>query len=255
MDFHSLMKKKLGGKYDQPKLAADDMAELDGMAKEDNMAMENNMAKEKDNNIEDDKEGAPETDTDEDGQVTPPRSPHLDDAMLTSPPKTTTEKSKKARRMMATFKPRVQCGECDFVGKEGREMDTHRAKKHKKKECDECSFVAELSIVFRRHKIQKHHQKCKSCEFTTAASSALKVHEQAEHGGGVLRTSAGFMITSDASNDLHLELEAPPCQDSANQRSKRKPTKSEYLRREKEVNIENKSRKDIVKSFKDAFKT
>ena len=90
---------------------------------------------------------------------------------------------------MATFKPRVQCGECDFVGKEGREMDTHRAKKHKKKECDECSFVAELSIVFRRHKIQKHHQKCKSCEFTTAASSALKVHEQAEHGGGVLRTS------------------------------------------------------------------
>ncbi len=105
MDFHSLMKKKLGGKYDQPKLAADDMAELDDMAKEN------------DNNIEDDKEGAPETDTDEYGQVTPPRSPHLDDAMLTSPPKITTEKSKKARRMMATFKPRVQCGECDFVGR------------------------------------------------------------------------------------------------------------------------------------------
>ena len=38
MDFHSLMKKKLGGKYDQPKLAADDMAELDDMAKENNMA-------------------------------------------------------------------------------------------------------------------------------------------------------------------------------------------------------------------------
>ena len=29
MDFHSLMKKKLGGKYDQPKLAADDMAKED----------------------------------------------------------------------------------------------------------------------------------------------------------------------------------------------------------------------------------
>ena len=124
MDVHSLMKKKLDGKYDQPKLAADDMAELDDMAKEDDMAKKNNMAKEKDNNIEDDKEGDPETDTNEDGQVTPPRSPHLDDAMLTSPPKTTTEKSKKARRMMATFKPRVQCGECDFVGKEGREMDS-----------------------------------------------------------------------------------------------------------------------------------
>ena len=33
MDFHSLMKKKLGGKYDQPKLAADDMAKKDDMAK------------------------------------------------------------------------------------------------------------------------------------------------------------------------------------------------------------------------------
>ena len=148
MDFHSLMKKKLGGKYDQPKLAADDMAELDDMAKEDDMAKKNNMAKEKDNNIEDDKEGAPETDTEDDGQDT-----HLD-IMLTPPSKITPEKSKKTRKM-ATFRPRVQCGECDYVGKEGREMDTHRAKKHKKKECDECSFVAELSIVFRRHKIKK----------------------------------------------------------------------------------------------------
>ena len=77
MDFHSLMKKKLGGKYDQPKLAADDMAELDNMAKEDDMAKEN------DNNIEDDKEGAPETDTEDDGQDT-----HLD-VMLTPPSKIT----------------------------------------------------------------------------------------------------------------------------------------------------------------------
>ena len=56
MDFHSLMKKKLGGKYDQPKLAADDMANED------------------DNNIEDDtaKEGAPETDPEDDIMLTPP---------------------------------------------------------------------------------------------------------------------------------------------------------------------------------------
>ena len=100
MDFHSLMKKKLGGKYDQPKLAADDMAKEDDMARED------------DNNIEDDtaKEGAPETDPE-------------DDIMLTPPSKITPEKSKKARKM-AAFRPRVQCGECDFVGKEGREMDS-----------------------------------------------------------------------------------------------------------------------------------
>ena len=62
MDFHSLMKKKLGGKYDQPKLAADDMAKEDDMARED------------DNNIEDDtaKEGAPETDPEDDIMLTPP---------------------------------------------------------------------------------------------------------------------------------------------------------------------------------------
>ena len=144
MDFHSLMKKKLAGKYDQPKLAADDMA------KEDDMTKENDMAKEDDNNSEDDtaKEGAPETDTEDDGQDT-----HLD-VMLTPPSKITPEKSKKTRKM-ATFRPRVQCGECDYVGKQGREMDMHRAKKHKKKECEECHFVAELSIVFRRHKIPK----------------------------------------------------------------------------------------------------
>ena len=56
------MKKKLGGKYDQPKLAADDMAKEDDMARVD------------DNNIEDDtaKEGAPETDPEDDIMLTPP---------------------------------------------------------------------------------------------------------------------------------------------------------------------------------------
>ena len=40
------------------------------------------MAKEDDNNIEDDKEGAPETDTEEDGQVTPPPRSPFDRSLL-----------------------------------------------------------------------------------------------------------------------------------------------------------------------------
>ena len=88
----------------------------------------------------------------------------------------------------------------------------HKTKKHKKKkECDDCDFVADISIVFRRHKIQKHQQKCESCEFISATPSAMTIHKQAEHGGGVLRTSAGFMITSDASNDV--------CEEPTNQGS------------------------------------
>ena len=128
----------------------------------------------------------------------------------------------------------------------------HKTKKHKKKkECDDCDFVADISIVFRRHKIQKHQQKCESCEFISATPSSMAIHKQAEHGGGVLRTFAGFMITSDASNDV---CEEPTNQGSDIQRSKKKLTKCEYLQRDKEINIENKSRKDIVRSFKDVFK-
>ena len=79
----------------------------------------------------------------------------------------------------------------------------------------------------------------------------MTIHKQAEHWGGVLRTSAGFMITSDASNDV---CEEPTNQGSDIQRSKKKLTKCEYLQRDKEINIENKSRKDIMRSFKDVFK-
>ena len=168
MDFHALMQKKLGGKYGQPNFIEDNSAREDTNAKEDDKA----------------NEAAEDTDTEEDGQLTPPpKSPHRD-ITLTPPPKVTPEKQDKQGRKKATFKPRVQCGECDFVGLEGREMSMHKTKKHKKKkECDECHFEADISIVFRRHKIQKHQQKCQSCEFTSATPSALKIHMQAEHGG------------------------------------------------------------------------
>ena len=99
-------------------------------------------------------------------------------------------------------------------------------------------FEADLSINLRRHKLNKHHHKCESCEFSTRTSSALENHKRLEHEGGVLRTTAGFMITSDASSIIETE---PQDRGLNLQTSKKKVTKSE-------------SRKDLVRSFKDVFK-
>ena len=128
----------------------------------------------------------------------------------------------------------------------------HKIKKTQtEKPCDKCQFEADLSIILRRHKLSKHHHKCESCEFSTRTSSALKNHKRLEHEGGVLRTTAGFMITSDASSSIEIE---PQDRGLNLQISKKKLTKSEYLKREKALNIEDKSRKDLMRSFKDVFK-
>ena len=67
MDFHALMRKKLGGKYDQPKFTEDNRA------REDTMANDNEVAE--------------ETDTEEDGQLTPPtKRPQLDITLTPPPP-------------------------------------------------------------------------------------------------------------------------------------------------------------------------
>ena len=59
------------------------------------------------------------------------------------------------------------------------------------------------------------------------------------------------MIISDAYSIIETE---PQDRGLNLQTLKKKLTKSEYLKREKEVNIEDKSRKDLVRSFKDVFK-
>ena len=129
MDFHALMAKKLGGKYDQPKFTDDNRAREDTVA--DDKAIE----------------AAEVRDIEEDGELTPPpKRPQLD-ITLTSPlEESTPAKQDKQGKKKASFRPRVQCGNCDFVGIEGREMDMHKTKKHKKKkECDDCDFVASSS--------------------------------------------------------------------------------------------------------------
>ena len=50
-----------------------------------------------------------------------------------------------------------------------------------------------------------HNKKCQSCKFTATSSAALKMHSQADHGGGLLSNSAGFMITNDAPNGVSNE--------------------------------------------------
>ena len=110
-------------------------------------------------------------------------------------------KPKNKGQKKATFKPRVTCSQCDFVGIDGKEMDIHRKKHDRSFNCEECQFVAKFRIVLRRHQIKEHNKKCHHCDLSAATSASLKMHSQAEHGGGLLSNSAGFMITGDGSEE------------------------------------------------------
>ena len=110
-------------------------------------------------------------------------------------------KPKNKGQKKATFKPRVTCSQCDFVGIAGKEMDIHRKKHDRSFNCEECQFVAKFRIVLRRHQIKEHNKKCHHCDFSAATSASLKMHSQAEHGGGLLSNSAGFMMTGDGSEE------------------------------------------------------
>ena len=64
-------------------------------------------------------------------------------------------KPKNKGQKKATFKPRVTCSQCDFVGIDGKEMDIHRKKHDRSFNCKECQFVAKFRIVLRRHQIKE----------------------------------------------------------------------------------------------------
>ena len=72
----------------------------------------------------------------------------------------------------------------------------------------------------------------------------MKVANSAQEQAQLWKTSDASSIIETEPQDRGLNL----------QTSKKKLTKSEYLKREKVVNIEDKSRKDLVRSFKDVFK-
>ena len=169
-------------------------------------------------------------------------------------------KPKNKGQKKATFKPRVTCSQCDFVGIDGKEMDIHRKKHDRSFNCEECQFVAKFRIVLRRHQIKEHNKKCHHCDFSAATSASLKMHSQAEHGGGLLSNSAGFMITGDGSEeDVATNEEIGTNEEIATNEESRSPkkkmTKSEYLKRQMEVKLDHKSKKTLLRSFKDSFLT
>ena len=117
MDFHALTKKKLGGKYVQPKFTDD--------------------YKDSEETVADSKAASAEvtdTESEEDGDLTPlSKRPQLDITLTPPPKESTPAKQVKHGNKKASFRPRVQCGDCDFVGIEGREIDLHKTKKHRRK--------------------------------------------------------------------------------------------------------------------------
>lgn len=117
----------------------------------------------------------------------------------------------------------------------------HRKKHDSSFNCKECQFVAKFRIVLRRQ-IKEHNKKCHACDFSAATSATLKMHSQAEHGGGLVSNSAGFMITGDGSNEdvaTHEEIatneEITTNEQFPTRSPKKKMTKSEYLKRQMEV--------------------
>ena len=138
-------------------------------------------------------------------------------------------KPKNKGQKKATLKPRVTCSQCDF------------------------------RIVLRRHQIKEHNKKCHHCNFSAATSASLKMHSQAEHGGGVLSNSAGFMITGDgseedvATKEIGTNEEIAMNEEFPTRSPKKKMTKSEYLKRQMEVKLDHKSKKTVLRSFKDSF--
>ena len=116
--FESLMRKKLGGKYVKPSF-------IDNEAKPEDEAKPGDKTKLDDKDTLENKSSEDETDEEESVQLTPPPKSVSDDITLTPPPKTPVKGGKRKAKLI----PRVSCGECDFIGIQGKEMDMQKIKK------------------------------------------------------------------------------------------------------------------------------
>ena len=88
--------------------------------------------------------------------------------------------------------------------------------------------MAKFRIVLRRHQIKEHNKKCHACDFSAATSATLKMHSQAEHGGGLVSNSAGFMITGDGSEeDVATNEEIGTNEEIATNEESRSPIKED----------------------------
>ena len=172
------------------------------------------------------------------------------------PPLQSNQRSKKTLGLkgpLASMRPRVKCSQCDFTGKEGQEMRGHVEKKHKTEfKCKECDFVTKNKVLQRQHmKITHGKKKCESRAFNAENKSALKEHQQAEHG--IVSSSVGFMFTNEHQVEEPADIEEPVETEGPSNKKKRK-NKSDYLRGVKQVKS-TKSRKNMTRSMKDQFLT
>lgn len=222
MDFHALMRKKLGGPLDVPEPGQGHLP-------------------------------LPEPDAQPAMQVgkNPVNLLDVDKGIIPSPPQTNQRPKKTQKGPLASMRPRVTCSKCDFVGKEGKEMRAHLENKHQTEfKCKECDFVSRNKVLRRRHMKSTHDmKKCESCHFDAENVSALKTHRQAEHG--IVSSSVGFMFTNERQVSENLQIEEPVVTGGP---SKKRKTKSDYLRGVKKLKS-TKSKKNLTRSMKDQFLT
>ena len=100
-------------------------------------------------------------------------------------------------------------------------------------------------------KITHGKKKCESCPYNAENKSALKEHQQAEHG--IVSSSVGFMFTNEHQVEEPADIEEPVETEGPSNKKKRK-NKSDYLRGVKQVKS-TKSRKNMTRSMKDQFLT
>ena len=190
------------------------------------------------------------------GEKTDQAQPHQEENSPKRPVATSvlSAKNKKGKKQpLAKMRPRVKCSLCEFTGREGQEMRDHMKKEHQTEfKCKECQFRTKYKIVRRRHIINAHKKRCERCDHVGTSENDLNAHKQAEHG--ILMSSVGFMLTNSdpvPHDDEILDKDGQ----NAERAVKRRKTKTEYLKEERQVKPATKSTKDVTRSFKDQFLT
>lgn len=191
------------------------------------------------------------------GEKTDQAQPHQEENSPKRPVATSvlSAKNKKGKKQpLAKMRPRVKCSLCEFTGREGQEMRDHMKKEHQTEfKCKECQFRTKYKIVRRRHIINAHKKRCERCDHVGTSENDLNAHKQAEHG--ILMSSVGFMLTNSDPVPHDAEIVDKEHVENGETSAKKRKTKTEYLKEERQVKPATKSTKDVTRSFKDQFLT
>lgn len=191
------------------------------------------------------------------GEKTDQAQPHQEENSPKRPVATSvlSAKNKKGKKQpLAKMRPRVKCSLCEFTGREGQEMRDHVKKEHQTEfKCKECQFRTKYKIVRRRHIINAHKKRCERCDHVGTSENDLNAHKQAEHG--ILMSSVGFMLTNSDPVPHDAEIVDKEHVENGETSAKKRKTKTEYLKEERQVKPATKSTKDVTRSFKDQFLT